>query len=321
MFDTPTAHFHQVAAFDELDHEEVELRARRLVMYSPEALKVGLVLDKIFVVHERFSGGLEQLDRLFQIAPEVSMAHGMSLIGPPGSGKTTLLKFFCDSLPKSTLFTKGHGAIGIRAGANPTSGQLITALLRAYRYPFTGVLNRTVYAKRDNVFDVIRAKGTRLVFVDEAHRLRLQWKRRNAEDELPEATEFLHDMMDECRVGLVLCGTADLDRLTEVDKHLCDRVTVRHELRHFTPDAHWHGILRAFVRECTWFDLSILQHADEAKLLHHATSGNLRALKRLLTEAVLVAAQAGKTLLDRDSLAQAFTLVQGRDSMKVSPYA
>jgi predicted ATPase len=112
----PPPKFEQTATFDEIEADEAQLNARRLQLYSKHALKVGLPVDRIYINHPRFDTGLKTLDRVFQIAPEVTMPHGVRLIGPTGSGKSALFRYFRDSLPRSSLFTEGLGAVGIRFG-------------------------------------------------------------------------------------------------------------------------------------------------------------------------------------------------------------
>jgi len=307
---------------DDLEaHEAAANAVRRQRLYSQHALRVALPIDQIYVHHDRFSSGLEALDRLFQIAPHVRVPHGARLIGPTGSGKSALIRNFRDRLPSSTLFAPGHGAILVRSGARPTAGHLLSALLRAYNYPFGAVSARTLYIKRDNLFDLIKLKGTRVIFVDEADRLLMQVRRRAGTGEHPEATQLLRDIMDECNAAVVLAGTEALDQLASVDSHLADRVTVRHELQHFEANAQWLGVLRGFVKQSESFDIGIIVELAEAKRLHAATGGSLRALKRVVTEAALIAANQKKSSLDAESLALAFVAVEGQHGLRTSPYA
>lgn len=306
---------------DDLDADELNLAARRQRLYSRHALKTGLPLDQIMINHSRFAKAVTAFDRVFQIAPEVTMAHGIRLIGPTGSGKSSLFRYFRDSLPKSTLFTPGFGAIGIRVGSRPTAGQIVSRLLRAYKYPFSGGRASTIFGRSEIVQDLIREKGTRLIFIDEAHRLLHQVRRSDSDEREPTATAFLLDLMDESRVALALGGTDQLDRLGKVDSHLDDRLSVRQELRHFAPASEWLGLMKAFKENCTTFDLSLILDPAEAKALNTATRGSLRRLKRLLTEAVLIGADAGALRLERGHLAKAFTIVQGDDGVEETPYA
>lgn len=306
--------------FDAPEVEDVAIASRRLQEYSKRALQLAVEVDRIHVNHDRFAKGLGALDRLFQIGPEFEMTHGMRLVGPPGSGKSALFRYFRDSLPRSNLFAPGYGAVGIRAGRRPTAGQMVGAFLRAYRYPFKNGGSSTVYARTGIVFDLVREKGTRLIFVDEAHNLMRQLKRRDQIDDEPEATDLLRELIDTTKVSLVMAGTDLLDRLHSVDYHLNDRVTVRHALGHFDAGAKWRGFLRAMYKKAQSFDLAVIDSKEEADRLHAATAGNPRSLKRLVTEGVLVAADGGKAALDTESLAKAFQIVFGSDTLMRNPY-
>lgn len=311
------------ARVEEIDDGESEeaMRSRRMAEYSPAALAAAVLVDRIFVLHTRFQQGLAMMDRIFQIAPEVTMPHGGCLIGPTGSGKSALFRYFRESLPRSSLFAFGYGVVGVRALARPTSGQLIASLLRAYRYPFRYGGGGTLYSKRDVLFDLMRQKKTRLVFLDEAHRLLNQIKKPESAAHEPEATQFTRDMMDECHVGLVLAGTHLLDQLKVVDSHLADRAVARQELIYFTAGSpEWLGVLKKFVDDCQGFELRLILNDGEPARLHVATGGSLRRLKCLLTEFVLVGVQQGKTALDGQVMATAFAAVYGT-SGAVNPYA
>lgn len=313
--------FEETTDIDAPDHEEVQAAARRMQAYSAAALRAAAAVDKTFVKHGRFQLGVSALDRCFQLSREVDMPHGVRLIGPPGSGKTALFRFFRETLPRSSLFTPGFGAIGIRAGRRPTAGQLVGALLRAYRYPFKGGGGATVYARRDIAFDLVIEKGTRLVFVDEAHHLVQQMGKRDHRDEEPEPTDLLREMLDTTGTSLVLAGTDKLDALKDVDPALYDRVPGRLELAHFPFDDTWRGLIRAWIKGCTVFDLTPISNEEDFLLLHKATGGSMRRLKRLLTEGVLIAVDAGKRSLDRESLAKANLVIAGAHSLERNPYA
>lgn len=220
------------------------------------------------------------------------------------------------------LAARGYGAIGVRAAGKPTAGHLVGALLRAFKYPFRYGAGNTVYSKRNILFDLIEQKRTRVVCVDEAHRLLRQVKRIDDGEHEPPATQFLGDLMDECGVGLVLAGSPALDQLQTVDSHLADRTVGRHELGYFSSaTSEWRGILKGFHKQCSTFDLEFILSPDEAQRLNKATAGSLRRLKCLLTEAVLIAVDAGKHALDADVMKLAFIAIHGRDSGRLNPYA
>lgn len=307
--------FSETANFDELDEEAKQIQIRRLSTYSKRALQAGLAVDSIHVHYPGFVHSIRNMDRMFQIAREVKMAHGLMLIGPPGSGKTAIFRYFRDSLPTSSLFAPGLGAIGIRAVRRPTVGQIVTALLRAYRYPFSSGSGNQLYVKRQLVFDAIREKGTRLIFVDEAQHLISPGRQKLALEGETSATDLLRELMDETNVALVLAGSTVLDELGNVDKHLKSRVSSRIELNNFPADQDWLGLIKGFVKQCDGYDLSALLDPGEARLLHRATEGNLRSLKRLLTEAVLIGVDSNQIKLNRETMKTAFDLAFGSNAL------
>lgn len=312
--------FSETANFDELDTETVRIQTRRISSYSKKALRAGLAVDAIYVHHPDFRNAVKSMDRMFQLAREVMMAHGMMLIAPTGAGKSAVFRYFRDSLPRSTLFAPGLGAIGIRAIRKPTVGQIVTAMLRAYRYPFASGSGNQLYIKRHLVFDAIRQKGTRLLFIDEAHHLISPGRSRLSDGETS-ATEFLRELMDETHIALVLAGSQELDELSNLDAHLMSRVSVREKLSNFSADQDWLGLIKGFVKQCDSYDLTPLMEQSEAKLLHRATGGNLRSLKRLITEIVLLGIDRNQDTLNREILRDAFNLVFGSSAQVTNVYA
>jgi len=293
------------------DAEEQETYSRRITSYSVAALKAAVAVDRIYISYPEFLRAIRAMDRIFQLAPEMETPYGMVLSGPPGVGKTAAFKYFRDTLPSSSLFAAGDGAIGLRCPKRPRVGHFIAGILRAYRYPFALGSSKQLYLRRGLVFDAIRQKGTRLIFLDEAASLMSMRRTGSVIDGETEVSELLREIVDECRVGLVLAGPTDLEAISHLDKALASRLSVRETLAPFAPDQNWLGVMRAFVKQCKTFDIGFLAEGEIAKLLHLATDGNLRSLKRLMIECILVAWDAKLTAIDRPTLTKATSLVIG----------
>lgn len=302
-----------------VDEEERKTQARRQFMYSAVALAAAEVVDRAYVMFPEFERALKAFDRIYQLSGQLETPQGALVQGPPGSSKTTLAKYFAKSLPQSTLFDIGYGALFIRLRANPTQGLVVSQLLRAVKYPFTEVRKNRVYTMRDIAFEALAQKGTRIVFVDQAHCLSTQTRVRHSDVPETAASDTLREMMDETKVGLVLLADAMFKGLEQVDAALADRVSVRLNMSHFAEGEIWLAFLQAFSKKIEAVDLGVIA-ADAAGATYRATEGNRRSFRRLMTEAVLIAVDAGSRVLSIEHLHLAFERTRGDGSPKANPY-
>lgn len=296
---------------DSLTADETIHRERRLNTYSVEALRAAAELERVYVKHTQFVQVIDALDRLFQLGTELETPHGFRLVGPPGVGKSAAYSYFRHSLPTSTFFDHPSAALAIRIPKRPHTGVVIRALLRAVEYPFSEGSYKQLYARRFVVFDALKSKGTRLLWLDEAHHL--IWRRSTGEFRQDEgdASEFLRELVDECRAGLVLAGSNELEDLPVALPHLASRVPGRLLLEPFALDPAWAGFIHAFSASFSMIDLQTINTPVVMTMLHKATGGNLRLFRQLMTESVLLSVDSKKTGLELDVLRQAYGLAFG----------
>jgi energy-coupling factor transporter ATP-binding protein EcfA2 len=307
--------------FDPPDEEEKSTVARRQFTYSPQALQMAARVQRVFVAHPAFKLAMEGCDRIFQLSRELNVQQGAVIAGPTGVGKTALIRYFRATIPSSTLFEPGLGALALRIPRRPNVGQIISGLLRQLKYPFP-VTTSTLSVRRDALIEALRHKGTRLIFADEADNLRGQVKLRSRlYDDGTSATDVLRELMDEVPLGLCLCGSDDLLDLRTIDMSLGGRVSAKFELREFGNDGNWRGFVRVFRERCTEIDLSIFDSEEESGRLHRACCGNPRTFKRFVTEAVLVAVDAGALAVQPAHLVLAFERTNGTVKAAGGPYA
>lgn len=320
MRKTLEQNFKESLVLDDCDVDELNTTARRLQTYSVEALRTASQIERIYVNHPAFANGVKVLDRLFQLGTELDTPQGCKFVGPSGSGKTALFRYFQETVPASSLFSNGCGAVGLRLPKRPTSGLLTREFLRLLKYPFAGGSQKQLYERRQVVFEALRSHGTRLVWLDEAHHLLAKHASKQIAGDETEVIEFLRELMDVCKVSLVLAGSNELDSLSIVAPHLSTRIAAREELNAFTLDATWLGFLKAFASQSTSFDIGLIADRSVGTLLHMATDGNLRAFKQLVVEAVLVARQSNEQKVTHAHLREAFDLVFGGSSMRSNSF-
>jgi len=304
-----------------VDEDEQKTQARRQFMYSPMALAAAEVAERAYVMFPEFKRALEAFDRIYQLSGQLETPQGALVQGPPGSSKTTLAKYFAKSLPQSNLFDIGYGALFIRLRANPTQGLVVSQLLRAVKYPFTEVRKNRVYTMRDIAFEALGQKGTKVVFVDQAHCLATQGRTRHSDVPETAASDTLREMMDETKVGLVLLADAMFKGLELVDAALADRISVRLNMSHFAEGEVWQAFLGAFSKKIDVVDMSAIATVESAGPTYLATSGNRRSFRRLMTEGVLIAVDAGSKVLKMEHLHLAFERTRGDGTPKANPYA
>jgi hypothetical protein len=290
-----------------------------MAMYSKEAVRRAYVIDRLIVSHTGFKTVLASFDRSFQLSKEFNVPAGLRVIGPPGSGKSTVIDYFCESLPKFDLIEPGMGAITIEMPKTPKLGGVIQAVLSAVEYPFPSVAKETLDIKRSLSVKALQRKGTRILSVDEAHNL-FPASGAHLDGQGTPITSYLRHVADHAKASICLIGGPLLARLESLDTYLASRCRTTAELMDFPLGGEWLGLIKAFIKQCGTFDLQFLDEVEQRRLLFQAVKGNLRALKALLLEAILIAVDAGQLQLDKGCMAIAFQRVNGLTAMASNPW-
>lgn len=304
------------------DHNtEAELLRRRQFTYSDQALKVGQQLYKTYVPHPAVEKVLSALDRSVQLAESLSMVQGIRIVGPTGSGKTSVVRYFQDSLRPCGSTEESTRTLYVRLQEQPSVPRMISTLLHACRYPFSQVSNRNGGIKRDLLIEALQHRGTVLLIVDEAHYLCQQRRGRSPDRIGTLATDFLRELADEVPLVLALVGETTLHRLEELDSHLAARAPVAVALENFSPtDRNWLSTVMTLFNVCPDVRFNQLINQAEMQRIHSATVGNMRQLKWLLSEAVMVAADSNQPEVRSQDMLIAFERIKGNSSGLSNPW-
>lgn len=317
-------HFDIIDDGDAAEEEARQVAARRMFMYSVHALLAADEVDRKYVLFPDLQAVLGALDRAYQLALRVSRPQGILISGPPGSSKTSISQYFQKSLPESKNIIEGHGALIVRLRSNPCAGAIVSLLLRAIDHFFTGVSKKRIDTMRDIAFEGLQELGTRMIFIDQAHVLEQSVRKSSRASKgavETTASEVLRDLMDETGIALVFLASNGFGGIERIDESLADRVSVRLNLSHFGDDATWAHFLSQIGNGTKCIDFKILADRNFATLTHRAVLGNRRRTKLLLTEAVLVAIDAGAPVVERQHFETAFQRISGVLNQVVNPYA
>lgn len=305
---------------DAIEAEDASTRERRLKQYSIKAMETGARVEQSYVRFPEFVSCIDACDRAFQLSRSLKTPQGVLITGAPGTSKTTVARYFMNSLPQSDLFERGYGALYVRLRTPPTTQQVVTAFLRGLKYPFTAVRRNNVHTMRDNVLESIRQRGTRIVFIDQAHCLASVTNKRNGAVDETTVSDLLVELMDETGASLVLLADARFPGLESVDTALASRVSVRESLSDFKCDELWSGFLKSFAGKTKAIDLSTLFDAEICQRTYVATQGNRRRYRRLIVEATLIACDSDSSVLTRDHLSLGFERTSGNFNEQPNPF-
>jgi hypothetical protein len=278
------------------------------------AAKVAREINSTIVMHPRFENAYQGILKIINTAILIDLPFGATVIAPSGCGKTALMTCIARAIPSSHLLQDDMRSVNVAAEANATVGHLVGKLLRKLGYP-AAIRASTLYEQSSLISSALRERGVKVLFIDEFQHV-CRGKRNLSATAI---TDWIKQLADDGGVVVILLGTRELRPLAEMNDQLSSRAPAHFELREFERNEEWVGLLKEISTNVKSFDLSTI-HSEFYKPLHAVTRGTLRPLKQLLIASALVAIEAGKTILDKASLAIGHDLVFGSDPHTANPF-
>lgn len=303
------------------DRAQEELLRRRQFMYSMSALKAGQQVFEMYVPHKRITHALEALDRTQQLSEHLQLVQGTLITGPTGSGKTALCRYFRASLPPDGRVDENARTLYVRLQEQPSARRVVSTILNEIRYPFSSVSNQNLAIKRGVLIEALQQRRCGILFVDEAHYLCQRRRWTDLDGMGTYATDLLRELADAVPIALVLMGDKTLDRLAEIDSHLAARTPGRIEFGNFrSNDTDWISSVMTLMKGSSAVTFEGIHDKTEHQRIHNATGGNMRQLKWLISEAVMVTVDAEQRSVRKEQMIQAFDRLTGGSTQQSNPW-
>lgn len=282
---------------------------------SPAALAAGQQVLNVIVEHLDFKRVFDSSIDLVDTMLSLKMPSGILIQADPGMGKTLLLQMIKKRLSESDAGKSKAACLEIRLDSGVDTPQIAGAVMLALGYP--------MLPSRPNLQNMnhLISKGlTRLkpqvLLIDEMQHV----CEGNRDITARAVTDWLKVRMDAFNLPVIGTGTRTLERLSVINPQFTSRASASFVLAPFEFGESWRQLLAGFAVAVLAVDLEII-NGPMARLIHTATRGNLRALKKLLTYAVMHAAERAEKKVSVDDFARANDDANGHALGRANPFS
>lgn len=264
---------------------------------------------------EGFAQAREYIDALLERSKHTPKPGGLCIAGDGGVGKSFILNDAHRRHPQlDTEIARITPLLVANFEGTPTAGKFLTdMLLQLGQEPslIAGKVNKDL---RDEFVKAVAECGTLGILFDESQHFWLSTKR-NADRKAGAFGEYLKQLYDDTSLAFIFTGTPGLADLFESDSQIYTRWSGMLKLKAFEFGESFIKLLTALDQAIPLPEPAGLTEPKLAEQLHASTSGNFRLIKRLLAEAVSLAAKDGAKRLDIHYLAKAhFFIFCGREN-------
>lgn len=264
-------------------------------------------INATIVMHPAFKKAFDGILKLIHLNSLSEVPFGGSVIAPPGCGKSSLIKCIKQHFPDSSLFQEGSSCLSVSAEANTNIGHLVSKLMKQLGYQ-TIVRASTLYEQSALLAEALKERKVIAVFIDESQHISRGKRTLSA----AAITDWIKQLSDASGVVIIMLGTRDFIPLSQSNDQLSSRAPAAFSMSEFQCDEIWQGLLKQFAEAVKSFDLTPT-YKKFSKKLHKATAGTPRTLKQLLIASSIAGLQAGKKVLDQESLKHGYDQVFGNN--------
>lgn len=263
-------------------------------------------VESLTIAIPQFVSCVQLIDGLIEKSGALADPGGLRVIGAPGVGKSCVHTHIVRNHP-ATDGPSGRRCpiLSISTVSEPTTNQIVTEMLRAVGYHYSS--SQTAADKTEILMSAVRACHVKVVLVDEFQQV-VEGGRGKIANAI---ADWFKRFYDDTQVPIVFFGTPTASKVFEINTQLATRISATFEIAPLGYDATFVGLLRAFDQALPMDEPCGLGESRLAQAIHRATEGNLRMLKKLLKEAVLVAATDEAPALRDTDFQRAFFRVAG----------
>ncbi|MFQ6332644.1 TniB family NTP-binding protein [Methylophilus sp. 3sh_L] len=263
-------------------------------------------MENVAINVDSFQNARDFIDALLMRTTRAKRPGGLWIVGEGGVGKSFILADLINRYPQmDTDVARITPVLGISFEERPSvSSILIELLIQLGQDPQLIHYRRNADLQR-MLIDALPSCGTMAIFFDEAQHLWLTARSRKSLDRKGGALgDFIKQLYDKTHVAFIFCGTPGLTEIFKEDSQANTRWSGTLQLKSFNYDSVFIGLLKVLDQAAPLREECGLAK-NYAEKLYQSTRGNFRLLKRLLAEAVYIAAMQDADKLSAEHLAEA----------------
>lgn len=277
---------------------------------------VNEILDLV-VSYPDFSSAQEGALKVILYMIDVKLPMGVLVMADSGMGKTLYLSLIKRSLAVNASPLKlDRPVLELVLDSAVDVYQLAAKMMLALGYPALPM--RPTLPNMTMMIDtaIERLKPVALL-IDEGQHV---CEGKNREQTARTLTDWLKVRMDRHNLPVIMTGTRTLEAIADINPQFVSRASARYFIDPFSYGDAWRQVLAAIAGSVRSIDLSSLSSIGLSRLLHDATGGNMRDLKKLLVFSCIRAIDEGSIQLTTSHLAKGFADAFGSQGRTVNPF-